>query len=87
MKIDGVSLLGIKAIFIVESIIQGAVGGLLAAVFLYLLEKTAIEKLNILWSGKWQQITLPMACIIVLAGILLGAAGSLFFRIKNYADK
>lgn len=87
MKSDGISMLVVRGIFVTESIIQGAAGGIIATGFLYLLEKTAINKLNILWSGKWQQISLTMALLMILSGMLLGFLGSLLFRIKNYAGK
>ena len=87
MITDGVSMHVVKAIFIIESIIQGAAGGILATLFLYLLEKTAITKLNILWSGKWQNITLSMAFHMILSGMALGVIGSLLFRIRNYSGK
>ncbi len=87
MKDSGASMLGIRGIFVVESILQGAAGGLLAALFLYLLEQAAITKLNVLWSGKWQQINWVILLLITGSGMLLGLIGSLLFRIKNYAGK
>ena len=87
MKSAGISLFSIKSIFMVESMLEGAAGGILAAIFLLGVERLAFEKLNILWSGKWLHITPVMILIVVFSGILMGLISSLLFRIKPYTEK
>lgn len=87
MKSAGTSLFIIKSIFIVESMLQGAAGGLLAGLLLFGVERMALDKLNILWSGKWLSVNPLIAVIIVGSGIVLGLISSLLFRIKNYIGK
>ena len=87
MKSAGISLFSIKSIFMVESMLEGAAGGILAAIFLLGVERLALEKLNILWSGKWLHITPVMILIVVFSGILMGLISSLLFRIKPYTEK
>lgn len=87
MRSEGVSWSGLKSIFIIESILQGLAGGVLAVLVLFVLERAALEKLNILWSGKWHSINIFAALIIIFTGIFLGFVGALFFRIKSYMEK
>ncbi|MEI6846035.1 MAG: permease-like cell division protein FtsX, partial [Candidatus Firestonebacteria bacterium] len=72
MKDAGATLFGIKAIFMVESILEGAAGGVLAALLLLGVERIALQKLNVLWSGKWLSVNPLILLIVVFSGILLG---------------
>lgn len=84
MKSDGIPNSRIKGVFIMEGILEGATGGLFAVILLYILEIAAFDKINILWSGKWQTINIYHILFMVLLGVLLGFISSLLFRIKNY---
>ncbi|MFH1074902.1 MAG: permease-like cell division protein FtsX [Candidatus Firestonebacteria bacterium] len=87
MKSSGVTLFGIKSIFIIESMIEGAAGGILAVLLLAGVERIALEKLNILWSGKWLPVNPVIVMIVIASGIILGLISSLLFRIKPYTEK
>ncbi|OGF46161.1 MAG: hypothetical protein A2231_03335 [Candidatus Firestonebacteria bacterium RIFOXYA2_FULL_40_8] len=87
MKSSGVALLKIKSIFIVESMLEGAAGGVLAALLLLGVERIAYEKLNILWSGKWLAVNPLIIVIVILSGIVMGLISSLLFRIKTFTEK
>ena len=87
MKSSGVSLFGIKSIFMVESMIEGAAGGVLASLLLLSADRIAFEKLNILWSGKWLSVNPLIIIIVIFSGIAMGFISSLLFRIKTYTEK
>lgn len=86
MKADGMTEAGIKNVFMLESVLQGFAGSLLAVIMLLAIEKIAFEKVNILWLGGWQLMNGFHAVFMIALGIVLALTGSILFKVKNYLN-
>ncbi len=73
----------LKEVFILESVILGAVGGFIAASLLFLMEMAVIGKINMLWSDKWARVDFALFSGIVLFSAALGFLSSVFIRIEQ----
>ena len=80
---SGSSAKALKQVFVVESVILGAAGGIIAASLLILLELAVIGKINLLWSGRWARVDYLMFSGIVLFSAALGFLSSIFIRIEQ----
>jgi cell division transport system permease protein len=82
MRLVGATHAYIRGPFLVEGILQGGLGGLLALAFLYLshefLLREALQSFQLLPASDWLHVVPPAAWLFIVAGgMLVGLLGSL----------
>ncbi len=80
---SGSNAKALKKVFVLESVLLGAAGGVIAASLLAFLEFTVVGMINLLWSGRWVRVDAALFFGIVLFSALLGFLSSIFIRIEQ----
>ncbi len=80
---SGSNAVALKKVFVLESVMLGAAGGLIAASLLLLIELAVIGKINLLWSGRWARVDALYFSGIVIFSAALGFLSSAFIRIEQ----